>query len=516
MVNRFIKIASTVFILSLLFSSLISAPKPVQAGTYTVNTLNDSHDSSPGDGTCDDGSGHCSLRAAIEEGNSWPTSEINFSVDGTILTTNGTMTINKMTHINGNGPTRTIVDGQSTSDLFYSDTITGGGEDAFVSFSNIKITNGKPGVYVKKGYVRFTNVVFQANNNLLGNGGAISCSDLTSKISIFGGSFLSNNAVNGGAIHSICSIIIEKFDGKGTLFRSNTTDGNGGAIYFSGKKMVLKDAYFDQNVATFHGGGIYFTAGDMTSGNIIDNVALINNEAKGSGGGIYHVQYDLAITDSSISRNKGVNGGGIYTASYLEIENTTIGENHASNSGGGIYNKSGSLELSSVSIVGNIADFGDDGDGNGGGIFQESGTIYMRNSILAENEDNSGGEFGVTAPDCLGTITSEGYNLVGAVTPGQCNVTGDLVGLQKGTKNSPLDPQLDVFDEDTYFTPFFPIFQDSRVIDAGNPAGCMNADGVLLPEDQHGELRKAGYACDLGAVESPYSTWRVYLPLLIR
>jgi CSLREA domain-containing protein len=516
MVDRFFKITSTIIVLAILFSPLVSAPRIVRAATYSVDTLNDNHDANLGDGICNDGSGHCSLRAAIEEGNSWPTSEINFSIDGTILISNGTMTINKMTHVNGNGPTRTIVDGQSTTDLFYSDTITSGGEDSFVSFSGITITHGKPAVNVKKGYVRFTNVVFQDNNNLLGNGGAISCSSLFSKISIFGGSFLSNNAVNGGAILSICSIIIEKYDGKGTLFRSNTTDENGGAIYFSGKKMVLKDAYFDQNVATFHGGGIYFNAGDMTSGNIIDNVVLINNEAKGSGGGIYHVKYDLVITNSSISRNKGVNGGGVYTASYLEIENSTIGENHASNSGGGIYNKSGSLELSSVSIVGNIADFGDDGDGNGGGIFQESDVISMRNSILAENEDNSGGEFGITAPDCLGTITSEGYNLVGAVTPGQCNVTGDLVGLQKGTKNSPLDPQLGVYDDDTYFTPYFPVLTGSRVIDAGNPAGCVDADGVLLPEDQHGELRKAGYACDLGAVESPYSTWRVYLPLIIR
>ncbi len=36
---------------------------------FTVNTTNDITDAIPGDGFCDDGSGNCSLRAAIQESN---------------------------------------------------------------------------------------------------------------------------------------------------------------------------------------------------------------------------------------------------------------------------------------------------------------------------------------------------------------------------------------------------------------------------------------------------------------
>ena len=40
---------------------------PPAQSTLTVNTTTDSHDATPGDGKCDDGTGHCSLRAAVEE-----------------------------------------------------------------------------------------------------------------------------------------------------------------------------------------------------------------------------------------------------------------------------------------------------------------------------------------------------------------------------------------------------------------------------------------------------------------
>jgi CSLREA domain-containing protein len=46
------------------------APKLATASkTFTVNTLNDTDDATPGSGICADSSGNCSLRAAIEEAN---------------------------------------------------------------------------------------------------------------------------------------------------------------------------------------------------------------------------------------------------------------------------------------------------------------------------------------------------------------------------------------------------------------------------------------------------------------
>lgn len=58
---------------------LISAP----AATLTVNTLLDTPDATPGDGICDDGSGNCTLRAAIQESNALAGSDtIAFNIPG--------------------------------------------------------------------------------------------------------------------------------------------------------------------------------------------------------------------------------------------------------------------------------------------------------------------------------------------------------------------------------------------------------------------------------------------------
>lgn len=54
------------------------------AATFTVDSTDDTSDALPGDGLCDDGSGACTLRAAIEEANSRSGKDlIHFSIDGT-------------------------------------------------------------------------------------------------------------------------------------------------------------------------------------------------------------------------------------------------------------------------------------------------------------------------------------------------------------------------------------------------------------------------------------------------
>jgi CSLREA domain-containing protein len=41
-----------------------------RGATFVVNSTLDAGDTAPGNGVCDDGAGHCTLRAAIEETNS--------------------------------------------------------------------------------------------------------------------------------------------------------------------------------------------------------------------------------------------------------------------------------------------------------------------------------------------------------------------------------------------------------------------------------------------------------------
>ena len=56
---------------------------PAQAVTFTVNSILDTGDNTPGDGSCDDGGGNCTLRAAIQEANAFAgTDNIHFSIAG--------------------------------------------------------------------------------------------------------------------------------------------------------------------------------------------------------------------------------------------------------------------------------------------------------------------------------------------------------------------------------------------------------------------------------------------------
>ena len=73
------------FVLTALLSLSLSwwRPAHVFAATFSVNSVLDASDNIPGDGLCDDGLGHCTLRAAIEETNSLGgTNTINFAIAG--------------------------------------------------------------------------------------------------------------------------------------------------------------------------------------------------------------------------------------------------------------------------------------------------------------------------------------------------------------------------------------------------------------------------------------------------
>jgi hypothetical protein len=65
--------------------SVLAAGGEVQASpsTYTVNWTGDAPDSNTADGVCDDGTGNCTLRAAIQQANATPgTDTISFNVPG--------------------------------------------------------------------------------------------------------------------------------------------------------------------------------------------------------------------------------------------------------------------------------------------------------------------------------------------------------------------------------------------------------------------------------------------------
>src|SRR5688500_13827104 len=68
-------------IVGFLAATLLLHPTETAAATFTVNSIGDASDATPGDGLCDSGGSVCTLRAAIEEANANAGSDtIHFSI----------------------------------------------------------------------------------------------------------------------------------------------------------------------------------------------------------------------------------------------------------------------------------------------------------------------------------------------------------------------------------------------------------------------------------------------------
>jgi hypothetical protein len=255
--------------------------------------------------------------------------------------------------------------------------------------------------------------------------------------------------------------------------------------------VTFTDCIITGNTAV-NGGGIN---NDDTENNslvlvrttVSNNTATVNDGSGGGGGGILHAPNSagsLTLIDSTVSGNTaGTEGGGILTADgSVAVTNSTISGNTAGGHGGGIANFGSLCTLTNVTITNNVADSDDNESGDGGGIFDSDGTISLLNTIVAGNTDG-GGE----APDCLGTITSQGHNLIQS-TAG-FTITGDTTGNILGQ-----DPLLGPLADNGGPTLTHVPQAGSPAIDAGTSTGAPATD-------QRGFTRPAGAGVDIGAVE---------------
>ena len=247
--------------------------------------------------------------------------------------------------------------------------------------------------------------------------------------------------------------------GDATLRGLRITGGvaeRGGGINNLGVLTVVESTV-DNNTATSFGGGIN---NESTGTLIVSNSTISGNTVSGTGsggdrgGGISTIGTSR-ITGTTISGNSAVNGGGIMSwgPGTLVLESSLLTGNSSVLSGGAIFNfeadmtvtnstlsgnlagavggailQSDSGELTTVNstIVGNYADADGDGFGEGGGIYAEV-AVTMRNSILADNVDAVG-----AGPDCMGPMTSTGFNIVGTTTG--CEITLQVTDSTEVTK----------------------------------------------------------------------------------
>jgi len=139
----------------------------------------------------------------------------------------------------------------------------------------------------------------------------------------------------------------------------------------------------------------------------------------GTGSGVSNLGGTLMLTNCTVSGNSGGSGVGNWGGNVTLVGSTVSG-NAGGLFAGGISNAAGELRLINSTVSGNTTD--SDGGGIVSGSFYENHpTLTIINSTISGNQAamGSGIVFGRTATitnslvdgDCLGTATSNGYNI---------------------------------------------------------------------------------------------------------
>ena len=297
----------------------------------------------------------------------------------------------------------------------------------------------------------------------------------------------------------------------------------GTLVNISIEGLTLTNGLSAGNVAA--GGGMLFVpntqravlrinACHFLNNTVNPNTGMINVVNGGGGLGAYSLvpdaPADVLIFDSTFSKNvattdldtKVVAGAGILLFNAnAEITNTTISDNTVKGAdfsgGAGLASVFG---LNTVTSINNstIANNNAQNSGGGGGFLigefpQSSGTMFLQNSIVADNIASQ-------APDCIAvaanvTLQSKGFNII--KNPESCNLVAD--------PNNPdqigIDPQLLPLANYGGPTLTHALPPGSPAVDHGNDQGCMDSFGSVLSNDQRGQNRPANGRCDVGAFE---------------
>lgn len=538
--------------ITLLVSIFIVCQLPTTraAVTFTVNSLLDTPDVTPGDGTCATANGTCTLRAAIQEANSFPGDDtINFSTAGTINLTGALPVLFSNITINGPG-----------SALLTVRRDTGGNYRVFQtsgtsSISGLTITNGRPpdavtedvapfggGIWQSAGSLTLRDVVVTGNTT--GNGGSMRFN--SPSFGGFGG--WGGGIYATGTLTMTDCLITNNTTGKG----GNGTEfggsgGRGAGMFFGPGTLKMTNVVITGNVTgqggephsgrSGDGGGMWIgndTIPNQPTNVTLNKVTITNNSTatgpatgdSGIGGGMVVILGTVTMTDSRVTNNhtgdatenSSGRGGGIYNSSggTLTIRNSlisgnTTGDGSFGNStlGGGIASF-GPLTLINTTVSDNHTG---SGSGIGGGVFSANqgtlinctvtgnsttndhangvggfqGTITLANTIVAGNGDAGNDKDLENTLFTPVTFVSLGHNLIGNAD-GVSGFNG--VGDQIGTTAAPLDPHLGPLADNGGPTLTHALLSNSTALDAGSNALAKDPNNPL-ETDQRGAGRIA-------------------------
>jgi CSLREA domain-containing protein len=418
-----------------------------KAAVFTVNSTGDGMDAIPGDGICDDGTGDCTLRAAINEANATPGyNTIAFDIEGI-----GPHTIQPASAL----PTiidPVEIDGSSEPDFYDMPIIeidgTYAGETAGLvlaghtsiqalvvnRFAGTGIELNETGNNVVKGCFVGLNT---AGSQILGNGGDGICSN--SKYNLIGGSKTSDRNVISG--NGIASVRLHDHDVLKGSYIGTDISGSVGLGVGDGGSGVLCESYnlvggFEPNAGNLIAGPVgesVFLEGTISHDNLIRG-NIIGTDISGTialgGGGIHIVSgaFNNHINDNLISGNDGNGISIVFVEGPSPTDNIIQGNRIGTNPEGNqaIPNEGVGILLSEAHnnlIGGSESDAGNVISGNTGyGLQLTDGSAYneikgnligcdLTGMIRVPNE-NSGVNIRDGAHD----------NLIGGLEPGSGNV----------------------------------------------------------------------------------------------
>jgi len=253
--------------------------------------------------------------------------------------------------------------------------------------------------------------------------------------------------------------------------------------------------------------GIYTSS----PGTVTIDGCRVSGGSGSSGSGLYidRASGTVTLVDSFITGNEANRGGGIRsTGGVLRIIRSTISANHAREFGSALWTSDtdviirnstvslntgwNAIEMQGPSDPHTVAIYNSTIIRNQRGIYNNMQAFYVGNSVIAQNIAS----FDIMS---IGETISLGHNLLGS-SPG--NLTGDTASnLIRSV------PMLGSLQDNGGPTPTHAPLAGSPIIDAGDPGGCMDQDGLPIASDQRGVPRPfdgdgdGTPRCDIGAVE---------------
>ncbi|MCP5468598.1 MAG: DUF4215 domain-containing protein [Deltaproteobacteria bacterium] len=292
-----------------LISSLVLGSSIGLAKTFTVNSLEDINDKTPGDGKCEiAGTGECTLRAAISESNALAGAD-------KIILSSGTYPI---TGAMGD-------DLNQEGDLDITDDLTIEGEGA------------RETILSRQGQGRIIHSL-EGDLNLL-------------NLAIEGGSLPADTGNGAGILNEKDSLYINHCRVFNNINNDQVGTYNGGGIYSSKGNVTIENSTISNNKVLSSGGGIFIFDGVF----VLQGSTISSNESNSNGAGLLVSSTGNSfINYNTIVLNKGGNqGGGIYTALPIPLKGNLIALNeNGENDDISESDCSGNLVLEGYNLVG--------------------------------------------------------------------------------------------------------------------------------------------------------------------